>query len=103
MEMRFKDGIVKITIPNASSWEYFYPNELDKIADKEWAEKVKEFHKEYYRGEFDVPLAYIVYYDDNDNVISVVAVSLFVNEFNPTTPEITFTDVDEWLRSRDNP
>jgi hypothetical protein len=105
MEIRCREEIIMITGMNANRWEYFYPHELDKLdrLDRVWAERVKEFHKEYYRGEFDVPLAYIVFYDNDDNIVSVIAVSLFVNEFNPTTPEITFTDVDEWLRSRDDP
>jgi hypothetical protein len=98
-----RDNIVRIlTSPNVVGWEYFYPNEIDKLNDKTWVEKVKEFHKAYY-GDLDAPLAYIVLYDSEDNIVSVLAITLFTNEFSQSTPEIVVVNVDEWLQSRNNP
>ncbi len=105
MKCREDVGVVKITHPKASEWEYFYPNELDKLdrLDKVWAEKVKEFHKKYYSSGFEAPLVYIVFYGEDDNIVSVIAVSLFANEFDRATPEVVFVDVDEWFREFADP
>jgi hypothetical protein len=38
--------------------------------------------------------------DDAEKVVKIIAISLF---FNKLGPDIDFIDIDEWLRSRDDP
>jgi len=96
-----KEDTLRIYV-GSSNYEYFYPHELQKIdkIDREWAEKVRRFHKEYFeRSEFDAPLAYVLTYED-ERIVKVLAISLFTGDYGP---EINVVDVDEWLQSHDDP
>ena len=103
MEIKCREG--GIGIVGWSNYEYYYPYELlfsrPPVLDEEWMKKLEEFHGSYFgNAEFDVPLAYIVFRDGNDNVVKIVAVSLYTGDFGPS---IDLIDVEEWLRSRDDP
>jgi hypothetical protein len=107
MEIKVREDIVKIIIDGVADWEWFYPHEVDKLElfiDKTWVEKIRRFHKDYFeRAEFDTALGYLVFRDEDDNIVKVIAISLFADEFDPATPEIVLIDIDEWLSLKDDP
>ncbi len=76
-------------------WRYYH--DLNGILP-EWKEKVEKFKTTFLRDN-DVLLGYIVVFDDNGNVCSVLAVVLYGSD-NPVIKRIVvdFVDVDEWLR-----
>jgi hypothetical protein len=100
MEIRVRDDVIEVSVDGAKDWEYFYPHEIHRLdlhLPIKWVEKIKRFHKAYSTSDFDAPLAYIVFRNDNEEIVKVIAVSLFADEFNPATPQIVFIDIDEWL------
>ncbi len=78
-------------------WRYYH--DLDDVPlPGEWREKVEKFKKTFFR-DGDVLLGYIVVFDRDNNICSILAVVLYGSD-NPVVKRIVvdFVDVDEWLR-----
>jgi hypothetical protein len=64
---------------------------------RELMEKVVEFDKEYFSGDEDVSLGYLVIYKPYNIFIEAVTV------YGKDEPKVVTVDIEEWLRDRDDP
>jgi hypothetical protein len=76
-------------------WQYYR-----ELPPESWKEKIEKFKETFQLRDTDVLLGYIVVFDENDNISSVLAIVLYNGDNNPVYNRATvdFIDIDEWLR-----
>ena len=76
-------------------WQYHRDlSTLSTLLPPEWVSKIKRFHETWTFKE-DIPLGYIIIYNDDGTICSILVIMLYDKEDRIV---VDFIDVDEWLR-----